>query len=131
MVSLLESKLKAAIAKGFQGKLLQGTLRREAPAGRDTYGDATGAVITTFTFEGIRETWTARYKAMAGIPETDVSILILQGSFNPVTVVTKEDQNSYIYMSTPWLAWYKVRNVLEVDPAGASARLQVYEVPAP
>ncbi len=131
MVSLLEGKLKAKIAQGFKGKLTKGVLRRSVATGLDSRGNPTAPTITSFNFEGIRESWSALYKANAGIPDTDVSILILQGSFKPVTVITKADEDAEIFLDKPWNAWFQVRKVLEVDPAGASARLQCYEIPAP
>ncbi len=132
MTSWLEGKLKAKIAKGFQGKLTTGVLRRGVATGVDDRGNDITDTITTYTFTGIRETWSARYLAQSGIPTNDVSILILQGSLKPATVITREtDVDQLVYLSKPWYKWYKIREVLEVDPAEASARLQCYEVPAP
>ncbi len=132
MTSLLEGRLKAKLAKAFHGKLTVGVLRRSVAGAVDDRGNATTPTITTYTFNGIRETWSARYHAQSGIPTTDVSVLILQGSLKPVTVLSKEtDMDQLVYLSKPWFKWYKIRDVLEVDPAEASARLQCYEVPAP
>jgi len=128
MTSLLVSGLKNKIAAAFKGKLTLGTLRRESFTGLDADGDPTGTTTATYTFEGIRESFTARYKAQAGIPDTDVAILILLGSCKPAVTPT---QNDKIYLQAPWNAWFQVRKVLEIDPAGASARLQAYEIPAP
>jgi len=131
MVSLLESQFKARIAKAFKGKLLRGTFRRSVESTQDSFGDLATPTVTSFSFEGIRESFSARYKAQSGIPESDVSILILVGSVKPPTVFTEADQDQMVFMSTPWNEWYKIRRVLEIDPAGASVRLQCYEVPAP
>lgn len=131
MTSLLESQLKAKLAAGFKGRLLQGTLRREVATALDDKGDPSSPTITTYAFEGIRESFSAYYKANSGIPETDVGILILQGSLNPATTITDADQGNFVFMSTPWNKWYKIRRVLEIDPAGASARLQCFECETP
>lgn len=128
MTSLLEGAIKAKIAAGFKGKLTLGTLRREAFSTVDSSGDLTTSTVTTYAFEGIREAFSARYKAQAQIPDTDVSILILLGSVVPATTPKQDDK---IYLETPWNAWYQVRKVLEIDPAGASCKLQAYEIPTP
>lgn len=129
--SLLPSALKQTIAKAFKGRLLTGTLRREAVASVNSHGDPVVGTITSFTFEGIRESFSARYKAQSGIPADDVSILVLQGSLKPATTITMDDQGAFIFMGTPWNKWHKIRVVLEIDPAGATARLQCFEVAAP
>lgn len=117
------------MAKSFRGKLTRGTLRRDTVTATDNSGDPTARSTATFEFHsGIRESFSASFMVRAGIPETDVSILILLGSLNPETVPKADD---LIYLRAPWNVWHKCRRVLEIDPAGASARLQVYEIPTP
>lgn len=128
MTSLLEGALKTKIAAAFKGKLTVGTIRRETTAAVNSLGDTITPTVATYSFNGIRETFSARYRVQALIPETDVAILVLLGSVVPATTPKQED---LIYLSTPWNKWHKVRNILEIDPAGASCKLQVYEVPAP
>lgn len=129
MVSLLEKQIRTQIAKGFKGKLTLGTLRRATAATLDSYGDPSAPSTVDYSFEGVRSTFTARYKAQSGIPDTDISILILLGSLSDQTITPKQDDK--IYMKAPWNTWYQVRKVLEIDPAGASATLQAYEIPTP
>lgn len=124
-VSLLDGFIRQKIAAGFRGRLKKGVLRREGGGSLDNKGDVVGATPTTFTFEGIRESFDARYRAQAGIPDTDVAFLVLLGSVKPVTT---PQSNDLIQMDG---VWYKVRNTLAVDPAGASWRGQAYEVPSP
>lgn len=131
MASLLDSKLKATVAKAFKGRLTRGVLRRQSFTTMDSAGDLGTPTVTSFNFEGIQGSFSAYYKAQAEIPETDVSILVLQGSFKPATVITKQDQGNLIYLNTPWNKWYEIRKLLEVDPANASVKLQCYEVPTP
>lgn len=128
MTSLLEGKLKAAIAKGFKGKLTKGTIRREGVTAVNSAGDPSTSTVTTYEFEGIRESYSAIYKARADIPIEDVRILVLLGSVKPAT---NPRQGDLIYLKAPWNTWHKVRTIPEIDPAGASARCQAYEVPAP
>lgn len=128
MASLLERQLKQQIAKAFKGKLTKGTLRRTESAGLDSWGDPLANTTTDSAFEGIREDFSALYKAQAGIPDTDVGILILLGSMRP-EITPKQDD--LVFLKTPWNKWYKCRRVISIDPAGASCRLQAYEIPAP
>lgn len=128
MTSILERQLKSKIAKAFKGKLLKGTLRRITAAGLDAYGDPTSPTVQNVAFEGVRDTFSAYYKAQAGIPDTDVSILIILGSMNPALTPNQDDK---VYVSTPWNKWYQVRKVLSIDTAGAVAQLQAFEIPDP
>jgi len=99
MVSLLERRLKRIVAKAFKGKLTKGTLRRPGATAVDDNGDEIPGQAATYAIgECIRESFSAYYRAQAGIP---------------------------------WNKWHQVRKILEVDPAGASAKYQVYEIPDP
>lgn len=126
MVSMLEGRLKKIIAQKFKGKLSKGVIRRETVTTLDTYGDPIPGAFETFNFEGIRESFDAMYRARAGIPENDVSILILLGS---TTTIAKQDDA--IFMGKPFNQWYQVRRILEIDPATASQLCQCYEIPGP
>lgn len=131
MASLLDRKIRDSVAKAFKGKLTKGQLRREVSGGVDGAGDATSPTVTTFALQGIREDFSAYYKANANIPETDVSILVIQGLLRPATSITKADEDNMIFLGTPWNTWHKIRKLLTIDPANASVKLQCYEVPAP
>ncbi len=124
MASWLEGGLKKSIAKGFKGKskLLPGTIRRYSYA-MDNFGDRNPLNHIDYPFNGIRESFDARYRAQAGIPESDVKVLVLLGS----TTVTPQQTDKVLINGS----WHEVREVLSIDPAGASASLQCYVIPAP
>lgn len=128
MASLLESKVKQLVAAGFKGQLLKGIIRRVGVSSLDSYGDVVAGTATTYPFEGIRESFDARYAVGAGIPETDVKILVILGSTTTVPI-----QGDEVQFTTGQYAgvWHKIRRVLTIDPAGASASLQAYEIPDP
>ena len=126
MVSPLEGSLKKQVAAGFKGYLLNGTIRRSTPTGVDAKGDGTAPTITTAPFEGIRGSFSAFVRAQAGIPETDVSILVLLGS---TTMEPRKDD--LINIPKGSAKWYNVRRIVDIDPAGATANCQAYEVSAP
>lgn len=121
MASPLESQIAKAIFKGFKGNLLKGVLTRTTPGGTlDSHGDPTGVAVTTFGFEGFAENFTAFYRAQAGIPDGDVSILILAQSIK--TVPTTEDR------VTLRGATYQLRKLVEQDPANATYKYSGYVV---
>lgn len=123
MASLLESKIRKLIGAGFKGKLLKGTLRRLTSTGLDEKGDETGITTKDYKFEGIRDNFDKRYAQQAGIPETDVRILIIADS---IAVVPRAGDKIELRG-----AWNEVRRVLAIDPADASYTLQAFEVEAP
>lgn len=123
MASLLESKIKDQVAAAFKGQLLTGTLRRVVSTSLDSLGDPVPGTATTYSFDGIRESFSAAYAAQAGIPITDVKILVIAGS---LSVNPKKDDQIKIEGQ-----WHTVREVLGVDPAGATFELQAYEIEDP
>jgi len=123
MASFLEGSLKKAVAKGFKGKLLKGIVRKVVASAVNNQGDIVPTGIRDYPFEGIRENFSAYYKAQAGIPDTDVSILIILG-----LTTTTPDKDDKIYING---TWYQVRKILEIDPAGASAKVQAFSIPLP
>ncbi|RVC47583.1 hypothetical protein EN781_00150 [Mesorhizobium sp. M4A.F.Ca.ET.090.04.2.1] len=121
MASQLEAQLAKTIAKAFKGKLLKGTLRREVPGtGNDSFGDPNSGSVATYPFEGIREDYTATFRAQAGIPSTDVRVLIIAGS---IGTAPKQDDQVLIRS-----AWHKVRAIESIDPANATYALQCFEI---
>src|SRR5690349_4145400 len=114
MASLLEGQIAKAIYAGFKGKLLKGVLTRSSGGTLDAYGDPIAPTTTTFAFEGFAENFTAFYRNQAGIPDGDVSVLILAQSIK--TVPTKDDRVT-IRGKT-----YQLRKQVEVDPANATYR---------
>lgn len=128
MASPLAGSLSKQLAKGFKGRLLSGTVRRYTFT-RDTKGNPEPTGKTDYTFaSGIREDFDARWRTQAGIPDTDVGILILLGSIS----ITPGQNDDIMFNSGPYAgAWYHVRQVLSIDPAGASVRLQAYQIAEP
>jgi len=126
MVSLLESAIKKQVAAGFKGKLLPGTLRRETHTTTNGFGDPVSPTVTTYAFEGIRETFDAGYAAGAGIPETDVKVLIIAGLLAAAAGQPRKGDKVFING-----AWHEVRRIIGIDPAGATYSLQCYEIDAP
>lgn len=132
MPSLLAGSLRKQIAAGFKGKLLRGTIRRDTAGGLDSLGDPVALTTATFTFEGIREDFSAVYKERAGIPYEDVKILMIAGLIKPATAPRKDD---YVNLPDPIngnaARWHRVRKVLAIDPATASHQLQCFPCEAP
>lgn len=122
MTSPLETQIKNAIYAGFKGLLLTGTLRRASPNPTvDGKGDATYS-YDTHSVEGIVDTFSEYQKAKAGIPESDVKILILAGS----TSLTPQKDDQLKFRTT----WYQARAV-ETDPAGATWTIQAFVIADP
>lgn len=124
MSALLESQIKKQVAAAFKGKLVAGTIRRTAGATLDSLGNLAGGSVSTYAFEGIRESYSAIYRNQAGIPAEDVKFLVLLGS----TTITPE-QGDQIKLSNT--GWHQIREIPEIDPAGATAACQCYAIPDP
>jgi hypothetical protein len=133
MPSILAGSLRKQIASGFKGRLLRGTIRRDtASGGLNSLGDPAAVTTQTFTFEGIREDFSAIYRERAGIPDEDVKILMIAGLIKPATDPRKDD---YVNLPDPFngntARWHRVRKVLATDPATASHQLQCFPCGAP
>ena len=117
---MLDGQIRSAIASGFKGRLLTGTLTRTTPGGGlDKYGDPIAPSTSTFRCEGFVETFSAFYRAQAGIPDTDVKILLIAGLID--TVPVKDDRVTFRGVT------YQIRRVLDIDPAKATYALQGYK----
>lgn len=125
MPSILEKELAKIIAKEFRGKLLKGTLRRELATTVDEFGDPSVSTIKNYSVEGIRDTFSANYAVLYGIPQSDVRILLIMNLIKPATMPQKDDK---IYIRE---RWHQVRKIIEVDPASATITLQCFEIEAP
>jgi hypothetical protein len=122
MASLLEGAIAKAIYAGFRGKLLKGTLRRNAVSGGlDGLGDAAAATPADYPLEGFRDTYSAYTRAAAGIPDTDAKLVILARS-----VSVRPQQGDRIWLCD---AWWQIKGVPETDPATATYSCQGYVVP--
>ncbi len=101
---------------------MKGVLRRGTSSGVDSRGDPIGKTYTTFNMEGFPDTYTALYKSQAGIPASDVKLLIIGGSL--ATRPQKDDQVQFRGR------WYQVRAV-STDPGEATWELQSFEIADP
>ena len=119
--SILESRLRAEVYKAFKGKLLNGVLRRATLGSVDSYGDPT-KTHTTYTLQGIVDLYSEFYKVQAGIPDSDVKLLIIAGSLS----VTPRKDDQVKFRDT----WYQVRKV-DTDPALATWTLQSFVIENP
>lgn len=118
---MLDGLIRSQIAAGFKGRLLKGSLIRTTPGGGvDEYGDPIKPVTTLHPCEGFVETFSAFYRQQAGIPDTDVKILLIAGLID--TVPQKDDRVTFRGKT------YQIRRVLDIDPAEASYQLQGYEL---
>lgn len=126
MASPLEAQIKKQVAAAFRGKLIRGTIRRAGAASLDEFGDPVPGAPETFAFEGTRESYSAAYRVQAGIPAEDVKFLVLLGSVRPAASPRRGDHIRLT--NTPW---HMIREIPEVDPAGATAACQCYSVPDP
>lgn len=119
MTSPLETQIRNAIAAGFKGQLLTGTLVRSTGVAVDEYGDPINTTAT-YTVSGFVDNFDERYRAQAGIPETDSRITLILG--NSETEPQKDDVIDFANWPT-----FQVREV-KIDPARASAVLQVFNL---
>lgn len=125
MASLIPTELANIVANAFQGQLMTGTLRRDNPTSVTGKGDPVAGTPSTYSVEGIRDTFSAYQASLLGIPHTDVRILLIMNLIKPATEPKKDD---LIFIRDQW---HKVRRVIEIDPASASISLQCFVVPAP
>lgn len=120
MTSFLEGKLAAALAKGFAGKLLTGTLRKVTTSGRDAHGDPISGTAD-YPVQGFVDNYSAMTRAAAGIPMEDSKIVLIAGLCGAAPAIGDKVQLQG--------QWWQVRAVA-IDPAGATYELQSYRVPA-
>ena len=130
MASLLDTYVRKAVAQGFKGQLLPGILLREVPVSVNSSGDPIGGSPLTYSVQGIRDSFRADFAATAGIPMTDVRILLILGLIKPVTTPVKDDKIR-IRGGDGTQKWHQVRAVLTVDPANAHIVLQCFEITEP
>lgn len=114
MASFLESQLRNAIAKGFKGRLLVGTLSRVVNGDVDEYGDPVETFVE-YRMEGFEDEYSDFYRASVGIPETTVKLVFIAG--NSATVPQKNDR---VVFRT---GKYKI-DAVKTDPALATYECQ-------
>lgn len=110
MASFLESQLRNAIAKGFKGKLLVGTLTRMVSTGVDENNDPVQTPVV-YRVEGFVDDYSAFYRANAGIPENSVKVILIAGNCE-----TEPEKNDFIQF--PRYPRYQIRKIMG-DPATA------------
>lgn len=124
MTSFLSGSLANAIAAGFNGKLLPGTLRKSTTTGRDSVGDP---VTTTadYAVQGLVDNYDAVVRARAGIPATDSKILLIAGLCGAAPAIGDK-----VMFSAGQYAgqWWQFRDV-GIDPAGATFEAQSFRIP--
>jgi hypothetical protein len=123
VASLLESSIRNQVAAALRGQLLTCILRRVASTALDDYGDPVPGTATTYSFDGMRDTFRAEFAVASGIPVTDAKILIVAGSL--ATIPTKDDQVKIRDQ------WYQLRRITAQDPAGATYEFAGYEITDP
>lgn len=105
-------------------------LLRETYSGVDDFGDPVVGTPDTYAVQGIRDSFDKRFAAQAGIPVSDVRILLILGLIVPVTTPLVDDKirirNAYGVQQ-----WHQVRAILTVDPANAHIVMQCFEINAP
>lgn len=121
MARFTEGPLRRALAAGFKGHLSTGIIRRYTYT-MNSFGDRVPSGHTDYTFEGIRDDFNALYRAQAGIPDSDVRVMVILGLVKPPTTPVQTDK---IFIKNQW---HEVRQVLEIDPADATAKLQCYKI---
>lgn len=111
-MSLLDTAIRDQVAAAFRGQLLACTLRRVPSTAVDASGDPVPGAPLTWSFDGIVDTFSAMFAAQAGIPATDVRVLIIAGSLG--TVPEQDDQVRVR------AEWFQLRRLVERDPANAT-----------
>jgi len=115
-MGILDGDIADAIASGFDGLLLNGTLRKNATAGRDSNGDPITA-SADYAVQGMQDTYSAVIRKMAGIPETDVKLLLIAGLCGAAPAIGDKVQMNG--------QWFQIRDV-SIDPAGATYECQSF-----
>lgn len=125
MASLIPTEIANLLANALQGQLVSGTLRRETVSALNELGDPLTTTISTHSVQGIRENFRTDFQTINSIPMTDVKILLIMNLIKPATTPIKDD------LINIYGEWYRVRAVLEIDPARATASLQCFRTEAP
>lgn len=125
MVSPLESQIKKQVARAFRGQLLTCALRRASPASLNSYGDPVLGAAETFSFDGIRDSFSLEFALAAGVPVTDARLLVILGSLDPVTLPRQDDQ---VMVRSQW---FQLRKQVAADPAGATQDWAGFEIEDP
>ena len=105
------------------GLARSGTLRRETVGALDANNDPTAPVVTTHSFSGFRDEFSASDKTRAQIPEDHFKINIYGST---IDVEPRRDDQILLQGS-----WSRVIRVFEIDPANALYVLECHSIRAP
>lgn len=117
--------IRSGVAEGFDGLLHTGTIRRQVLDGADDFGDPQ-YTATDLEFQGCFTNISAQIRVALGVPETDIGILVILGLTDAEFSMSTIDDLVLLEGQ-----WHKLRKVVSIDPARASATLSVYEIDAP
>lgn len=119
-MGLLDSDIADAIADGFDGLLLAGTLRKVTTTGRDANGDP---ITTTadYAVQGFPDDYSAITRLAAGIPATDSKLVLIAG-----LCAADPDIGDKVQLGGQW---WQVLGV-DRDPAGATFECRAQKVTA-
>ncbi len=121
-MGLLDGEIKRAIAAGFRGKLLSGTLTKITTTGRNPANGDPVTTSATYPVQGFRDVYSQFYRASAGIPDDDVRITLIAGLCGAEPAIGDK-------VTISGGIW-QVRKIGGVDPAGATFDLQCFSVPS-
>lgn len=121
-MGLLDGQIADLVYAGFKGKLLSGTLSKDAPGGTlDSLGDPTTETTTGYACQGFVDGYSDMYRAQAGIPQEDSKVSIFAKSL-PAGVRPGKDDRVTIGGDI-----WQIRNV-KTDPATALWECQAYVI---
>lgn len=120
MASPLDA-IRKAVATGFKGKLRKGRLYRTTASAVNALGDAIESAPTILPFDGVIDNYSEFTRASAGIPVTDVRLIIIAGS-----LATTPQMDDVVSIDGRWL---KLGVRIDADPARASYSCQAFDVP--
>jgi hypothetical protein len=117
-MSLLDGGIARMVGNGLDFMMLDGALVQANASAVDEHGVPI-ETTTIYAFRGFTEDYTAAYRAMAGIPLTDIAVMIVASSTDRTPAI---DDQIVIRGKT-----YRVRAVTS-DPAYAMWACQCFEV---
>lgn len=117
-MGLLDGDIADAVAAGFDGLLLTGTLQKSTVTDRDEYGDPVYST-SSFAVQGFLDTYSAIMIAAAGIPATDTRIILIAGLCDAVPAIADKVTLGGVV--------YQIRNIAR-DPANATFDMQCYRL---
>lgn len=126
MADLLK-QIRDGITAGFRGKFKKALLikRKFAAGEEDDEGDPKLSGVLEYPCEGLVVEYSALYRARAGIPDTDVQVMIFAGTL-PAGVIPSIDDRVKLPSPANVMTLYQIRR-RETDPANATWTFQAFE----